>query len=114
MGILSTLRRAKFIEAEINKLREKVVVETTEMERHLAHDMPAVVAYRIDNGYLVQVRPPHNIARDYDPPRSGFYYCADHTAIADYIVSRNAREKMNIPSQGDMFADAQHFDTNIT
>ena len=47
---------------------------------------------RIANGYLVY-------------GSSTVMYCADHVAIADFIVAQATRNKMGVGTQMDMFAD---------
>lgn len=81
---------------EIENQKKRAAMDQIAMDKMLAQEMPAIVAYKIDNGYLVQVRAPRDVARDFAPPRSGFFYCADHAAIADYIVSCTAREKLGV------------------
>lgn len=66
---------------------------STQMERMFGDCAPAIVAFKIDNGYVVRsmnTGPQHEIGSY----ASGFTYCKDHAAIADYIVSEAAREKV--------------------
>lgn len=64
------------------------------------NNMAAMVAFRIDNGYVVRCMNPDTIGRGERAP--GFTYCADHQAIADHLVSSAAREKLGV--QQEMFA----------
>lgn len=51
-------------------------------------DAPAIVVFRINNGFVVRAV-------------SGLIYCADHQAIADYIVASATRDRLGV--QLDMF-----------
>lgn len=73
------------------------------LEERIAEQLPAIVAYKIDNGYLVQVVPLRDPSKLGISNMGSFHYCADHAAIADYIVTQGARSKLNIPEQMDMF-----------
>jgi len=67
---------------------------TNKLHDMLTHNMAAMVAFKIDNGYIVRTMNPE-IA--YHGERSpGFVYCADHQAIADYIVSSAMRERLGV------------------
>jgi tRNA A-37 threonylcarbamoyl transferase component Bud32 len=72
----------------------------TNMERMFGDCSPAVVAFKIDNGYVVrtiQTGPQYLEGST----ASGFTYCKDHQAIADHIVSEAAREVIS-PKQQQM------------
>ncbi len=58
-----------------------------------SNNLPAMVVFRIDNGYIVRVM---NQDTAYVERGVGFVYCADHQAIADYIVTVSAKEKLGI------------------
>ena len=65
----------------------------------LADSGAAVVAFQIDNGFVVRTMNRH---RDIVGSRSpGFVYCADHQAIADHLVSSAMKDKLGV--QSDMF-----------
>jgi hypothetical protein len=64
---------------------------STQMERMFGDCQPAVVAFKIENGYVVRTV---QTGPEYDRVASGFTYCKDHAAIADHIVSEAAREKV--------------------
>lgn len=88
-------------DARINKLHDM-----------FSHQMSALVAFKIDNGYVVRVMDPDAIQKGEVVP--GFTYCADHKAIADYIVSSAMRERIGIPSRGavvqrELFAKTKTF-----
>jgi hypothetical protein len=71
--------------------RPAEVRQSTSMERMFGDCAPAVVAFKIDNGYVVRTV---QTSPEYDRVASGFVYCKDHQAIADHIVSEAAREKV--------------------
>lgn len=63
--------------------------------------MTAMVAFKIDNGYVVRCMNPDAA---YSGERvSGFTYCADHQAIADHLVSSAMKDRLGV--QQDMFAE---------
>lgn len=62
----------------------------TNLERMFGDCNPAIVAFKIDNGYVVRTISMSN----YESVAGGFTYCKDHQAIADHIVSEAAREKV--------------------
>ena len=63
----------------------------------------AVVAFQIENGYVVRTLNRDDIVGS---RRLGFTYCADHQAIADHIVSSAMRDKLGV--QSDMFEKEKH------
>lgn len=78
---------------KLDNLQEVPVRNTTAMERMFGDATPAIVAFKIDNGYVV--RSVQMGAQYLDGGQvSGFTYCKDHQAIADHIVSEAAREKV--------------------
>lgn len=85
---------------------ERGTVESSRVNK--LHDMfngcmPAVVAFKIDNGYVVRSI---NAEELYAGGRGGgFAFCKDHAEIAEYIVASEARRKMGIGEyQQEMFA----------
>jgi hypothetical protein len=54
----------------------------------------ALVAFKIDNGYLVRTMNQESIL--HGERMGGFTYCADRQAIADHIVVAAAKEKLGI------------------
>ena len=102
-----------FIKKWIAKVARESMYPPEEMRVNKLHDifhnnMAAMVAYKIDNGYVVRCMSPDTITQGERTP--GFAYCADHQAIADHIVSSAAREKLGV--QQDMFA-AQRKQVNV-
>lgn len=62
-----------------------------------SNNMAAMVAFKIDNGYVVRCMAPSS---EPPPGRShGFVYCPDHQAIADYIVSSAMKDRLGIQSE---------------
>lgn len=73
---------------------------TNKLHDMLSHNMAAMVAFKIDNGYIVRTMNPE-IA--YHGERSpGFVYCADHQAIADHLVSSAVKERLGLQEQTDV------------
>lgn len=64
-----------------------------------SNNMAAMVAFKIDNGYVVRTIHPEDAYHGARMP--GFVYCADHQAIADHLVSSAMRDKLGV--QSDMF-----------
>jgi hypothetical protein len=93
-----------FIKKWIRKIANQNESMQAEVRTNKLHDMfsnniAAMVAFKIDNGYVVRCMSP-----DYAGERSpGFTYCADHQAIADHLVSSAMRDRLGV--QQDMFAD---------
>jgi hypothetical protein len=70
----------------------------TDMERMFGNCAPAVVAFRIENGFVVRTVSQEEA---YEGKRQGgFTYCKDHQAIAEHIVASEAKRKLGI---GDEF-----------
>jgi hypothetical protein len=70
--------------------------------------MPAMVAFKIDNGYVVRCMNPEaamlSVGRI-----PGFAYCADHRAIADYIVTQAMKNRLGV--QQEMFPEPPNLTT---
>jgi len=83
-------------EARINKLHDM-----------FSNNMAAMVAFKIDNGYVVRVMNADVRKGDTVP---GFVYCSDHKAIADHIVSTSMRERLGVsaPNQAALFESQPH------
>jgi len=77
-------------EARINKLHDM-----------FSNNMAAMVAFKIDNGYVVRCMNPDAMIQGERLP--GFVYCADHQAIADHLVATAMREKLGV--QQEMFVE---------
>jgi hypothetical protein len=91
----------------IKKWIRRIVNESTagaEVRNNKLHDMfqnnlAAMVAFKIDNGYVVRSMNPDDAYTGVRVP--GFVYCADHQAIADHIVSSAVKQKLGV--QQEMF-----------
>jgi hypothetical protein len=77
-------------ETRINKLHDM-----------FSSSMPAMVAFKIDNGYVVRCMNPEAMLQGGRIP--GFAYCADHRAIADYIVTQAMKNRLG--AQQEMFPE---------
>ena len=64
-----------------------------------SNNMAAMVAFKIDNGFVVRCMNPDAMIHGKRLP--GFVYCADHQAIADHLVSSAMKDKLGV--QSDMF-----------
>jgi hypothetical protein len=79
---------------------------STDMERMFGNCTPAMVAFRINNGFVVRTVHPEEA---YEGRRQGgFTYCKDAQEISEHIVASEARRKLGIQesneAQQDMFA----------
>lgn len=65
--------------------------------------MPAMVAFRIDNGYVVRSM---DAEQAYVGGRvGGFTFCKDHAEIAEHIVASEAKRKLGVGEQQELFRD---------
>jgi hypothetical protein len=79
---------------------------STDMERMFGNCTPAMVAFRINNGFVVRTVHPEEA---YEGRRQGgFTYCKDAQEISEHIVASEARRKLGLQesadAQQDMFA----------
>jgi len=86
----------------------EVMRTTNKLQDMLADSGASIVAFQIENGFLVRTLRRHEDAIGGRYP--GFVYCADHQAIADHIVSAAVREKLGV--QQEMFP--KHKQVSIT
>jgi len=63
----------------------------------LSESGASIVAFQIENGFLVRTLRRHEDAIGGRYP--GFVYCADHQAIADHIVSSAVRDKLGVQQE---------------
>jgi len=64
------------------------------MEQLFGDCQPAIVAFRIENGYVMRsVDMSNNMLGS---TASGYVYCKDHAAVAEHIVSEAARSKLGV------------------
>lgn len=102
-----------FIKKWIAKVARESMYPAEEMRVNKMHDMfqnsmAAMVAFKIDNGYVVRWINNDSIGQGERIP--GFTYCADHQAIADHLVSSAMKDRLGV--QQDMFA-AQRKQVNV-
>lgn len=77
--------------------------ESTEMDRMFGNCAPAVVAFKIENGFVVRTVDMETAI--VGSRQQGFTYCKDHQEIAEHIIASEARRKMGIGEyQQEMFA----------
>ena len=81
-------------EARINKLHDM-----------FSNNMAAMVAFKIDNGFVVRTMNPDDAIHGARMP--GFVYCADHQAIADHLIASSVKDKMGIAPQSILEAEQQ-------
>jgi hypothetical protein len=95
--------------AAVEGLQEtKDEVRNSRMHEMFKSNMPAMVAFKIDNGYVVRCMNPE--AAMLSVERSlGFVYCADHRAIADYIVTQTMKTRLGV--QQEMFPEPPNLTT---
>jgi hypothetical protein len=77
----------------------EVMRSTNRLQDMLSDSGASVVAFQIENGFLVRTLR-HNEDR-IGGRYPGFVYCADHQAIADHIVSSAVKQKLGV--QQEMF-----------
>lgn len=74
-------------------LKEEGRYEATLGPAHnILRDQPSIQAFRIDNGYIIRVTSADGPLNTLRMPTLA--YCKDHQAIADYIVSHSASNKL--------------------
>lgn len=74
-------------------------VRTNKLHDMLSNNTAVMVAFKIDNGFIVCTMNPEGAYLGTRAP--GFVYCADHQAIADHLVSSAMKDKLGVRS--DMF-----------
>lgn len=100
-GLMSMLQAHQ---DQANRTLGAQAVPSTDMERMFGNCAPAVVAFRIENGFVVRTVSQEEV---YEGRRQGgFTYCKDHQAIAEHIVASEAKRKLGISDeyQQEMFA----------
>ena len=96
----------KKLQAALREMHEATpeVRRTTAMEEMFGRQLPAVVAFKINNGFVVQANDSSHVAQYGEVRSSGFTFCKDAEAIAEHIVSSAVREKIGI--QQEMFGQS--------
>lgn len=89
---------------DVQRQEDAQIRQATDMERMFGSATPAVVAFRIENGFVVRTM-------DIDAAivgsrQRGFTYCKDHQEIAQHILATEVKRKLNIGEeyQQEMFA----------
>lgn len=98
-SLMNLLRETKAEQDVVDKERNSA------MERMFGSANPAIVAFRIENGYVVRTMDEHTAI--VGGRVGGFTYCKDHAAIAEHIVGSEAKRKLGIRDeeyQQEMFA----------
>lgn len=89
-------------QAETNRLVDNVRV-STDMERMFGNCAPAVVAFKIENGFVVRTL---DLRREMEGmTNGGFHYCKDHQEIAEHIIATEAKRKLGLGEQQELFAE---------
>jgi len=97
-GLASLLRAHQ---QEKDRVSESISA-SPDMGRLFNHGSPVIVAFKIGNGFVVR-------AFDYDIGGIGeFHYCKDHVEIAEHIVASEAKRKMGLDPQLQLFPQAEH------
>ncbi len=98
MSWLSKWLHKKVQDEERQGKMAAMVTPSTSMERLFGDCAPAMVAFKIENGYVVRTMDTgaENVLSGGNYRSPGYHYCKDHAAIADHIVSESAREKMGL------------------
>jgi hypothetical protein len=80
------------------------VRESNEMERMFGSCTPTIVAFRINNGFVV--RTIDTEAAYVGGRATGFTYCKDNQEIAEHIIASEVKRKLNVGEeyQQEMFA----------
>ncbi len=93
----------KKLQEALSEMHPPQVRESTDMERMFGNCAPAVVAFKIENGFVVRTIHHEDV---YEGRRQGgFTYCKDHQEIAEHIISAEAKRKLGIGEyQQEMFA----------
>jgi len=95
------LAKAAYEGAQANGPMETSMRSTNKLHDMFQNNMAAMVAFKIDNGYVVRCMNPDTLGAGERVP--GFTYCADHQAIADHLVSSAMKDRLGV--QQDMFAE---------
>lgn len=92
LGMVKDARR-------IEEQQEQIAADyhgATRLGSQVSQNNAAFITYRISNGYLIQT-----VTNDETyQRRQAFIYCADHQAIADYIVGEATKTALGIGAPG--------------
>ena len=91
---------ASMLQAYQNTANETLAAQAqiraaTDMERMFGNCTPTMVAFKIDNGFVVRSV---DTRREMEGHMSdgGFYYCKDHQEIAEHLIALEAKRKMGL------------------
>lgn len=88
---------------EVNEAEHNVPRVATEMERMFGNCSPSIIAFRIENGFVVRTV---STQEAYEGRvAGGFTYCKDHTEIAEHIVASEVKRKL-VGEQQEMFGQS--------
>ena len=99
MGIKQFFGRTLLFLIQDTQQPMESIRSTNRLHDMLSESGASIVAFQIENGFLVRILRNNENAIGGRYP--GFVYCADHQAIADHIVSAAVREKLGV--QQEMF-----------
>ena len=96
----------KKLQAALREMHDQPpeVRRTTATEELFGRHVPAVVAFKINNGFVVQSNDNTTIAQYGEVRSSGFTFCKDAEAIAEHIVTSAVKEKLGV--QQEMFGQS--------
>jgi hypothetical protein len=96
----------KKLQAALREIHDQPpeVRRTTATEELFGRHVPAVVAFKINNGFVVQSNDNTAIAQYGEVRSSGFTFCKDAEAIAEHIVTSAVKEKLGV--QKEMFGQS--------
>ena len=106
---------ASLLEAHQQKANQLVAEMSprvaTDMERMFGNCAPAVVAFKIENGFVVRTL---DMRREMEGHmQGGFHYCKDHQEIAEHIIATEAKRKLGLGEQQEMFAERAYAQTLV-
>jgi hypothetical protein len=93
----------KKLQAALREMNDSLPVrEATSIERLLGGATPTIMAFKINNGFVVQTS---DASAQYGEIRhTGFTFCQDAEAIAQHIVTSAMKEKLGV--QQEMFGQS--------
>ena len=99
-SLVSLIQETQYASEEESKA---LIQHTRGMESMFGSASPAVVAFKISNGYVVRTVDTHSDL--VGSRQGGFTYCKDHQEIAEHIITVEAKRKLGIEGyQQEMFA----------
>ena len=89
---------------------QAVMQHTRGMESAFNGASPAIVAFKIENGFVVRTLDMSEAL--VGSRQRGFHFCKDHQEIAEHIVASEAKRKLGIGEQQELF-DAKMYQTQV-